>query len=111
MEAALKDEPPIPFRVPPGIHQVLINAHTGTRALSVSKDTIWEAFVEGTEPTDSNAYILDDTGMKNAPDLGPMPEETGADITDNGYGSGYGYAPPAPPTPADNAVTGTGGFY
>jgi penicillin-binding protein 1A len=106
MMEALKDEPPTPFRVPPGIHQVLINAHTGTRAYTMDKDTIWEAFLDGTEPSDSNAYILDDAGMKNAPELGPMPEETGADVTDGGYD-----IPPPPQTPAESAVTGTGGFY
>lgn len=52
MQKALKDVPPVPFRVPEGIRLVEVNAATGTRAGEDDKKTILEAFVEGTEPTD-----------------------------------------------------------
>jgi len=52
MEEALKDVPPVPFRVPPGIRLVEINEDTGARAKPGDSKDILEAFVEGTEPSD-----------------------------------------------------------
>lgn len=49
---ALEGVPPTPFRVPEGIRLVQINAATGTRARIGDKNTIYEAFVAGTEPGD-----------------------------------------------------------
>lgn len=66
METALKDEPAIPFRVPPGIRQVKVNAETGTRARPGDSRTIWEAFIAGTEPTD-DITVLDETGINIMP--------------------------------------------
>ena len=86
MEEALKDTPPEPFRVPPGIRQVLINAETGTRTKPGDDRVIWESFLPGTEPTDE-IYILDGKGIS------VMPTIPGTDI-DSGA-----------------AVTGTGGLY
>jgi penicillin-binding protein 1A len=51
MQAALKDVPPVPFRVPEGIRLVQVNAQTGARAKPGDEKTILEAFVEGTEPS------------------------------------------------------------
>jgi len=62
MEGALKDAPIIPFRIPPGVRQVQINADTGARARPGDSRVIWEAFVSGTEPTE-NIYILDGNGI------------------------------------------------
>lgn len=62
MEDALKDQPATPFRIPPGIRQVQINAESGARARPGDKKTIWEAFLAGTEPTDK-IYILDGNGI------------------------------------------------
>lgn len=53
MEKALKDVPPVPFRVPPGIRLVQINPTTGTRSQPGDEKSILEAFIEGTEPGDS----------------------------------------------------------
>ncbi len=50
MQQALKDVPPVPFRVPEGIRLVQVNAQTGTRAKPGDEKTILEAFLEGTEP-------------------------------------------------------------
>lgn len=58
MKEALKDTPPTPFRVPPGIKNVRINADTGRTAMPGDKHVIWEAFVTGTEPNLDN-YVLD----------------------------------------------------
>lgn len=52
MEKALKDTPPVPFRVPEGIKLVQVNAKTGTRAQGGDEKTILESFIAGTEPGD-----------------------------------------------------------
>lgn len=58
MKEALKDTPPMPFRVPPGIKNVRVNAKTGRLAQAGDSNVIWEAFVAGTEPNSDN-YVLD----------------------------------------------------
>ena len=68
MEKALEGKPPTPFRVPPGIRHVRINAETGARAKPGDENVIWEAFVTGTEPTDK-IYILDGKGISLMPSL------------------------------------------
>jgi membrane carboxypeptidase/penicillin-binding protein len=45
----IKDQPAIPFRVPPGIRLVRVNAQTGLPARAGERDAIWEAFKPGTE--------------------------------------------------------------
>ncbi len=68
MADALKDQEPTPFRVPPGVRQVQINAETGARAKAGDKNVIWEAFITGTEPTDKT-YILDGHGISLMPGM------------------------------------------
>lgn len=55
MKEALKDQPDVPFRVPPGIKLISINAKTGLRARGGG--TILEAFKPGTAPPDSYSVI------------------------------------------------------
>src|SRR5690606_30312420 len=50
MAEALKDVPPVPFRVPEGIRLVLIDPATGTRAGPMTEKPLLEAFIAGTEP-------------------------------------------------------------
>jgi len=50
MEQALKDSPPIPFRVPPGVRLVRVNPANGQLAAPGEETAIWEAFKPGTEP-------------------------------------------------------------
>ncbi|MET7243927.1 penicillin-binding protein 1A [Methylobacterium sp. EM32] len=52
LKAALKDKPPTPFRVPPGIKLIRVNAASGTRA-GGSDGGLLEAFKPGTAPPDS----------------------------------------------------------
>ena len=87
MEEALKDEPIVPFRTPPGIRNVQINAETGVRAQPGDDKVIWEAFVVGTEPTDE-MYILDGRGINLMPSVGTLPG-----------------------TEDEQPITGTGGLY
>lgn len=49
-EQALKDVPPVPFRVPEGIRLVLIDPQSGTRAKPYTEKPVLEAFIAGTEP-------------------------------------------------------------
>jgi penicillin-binding protein 1A len=83
MQMALKDKPPTPFRVPPGIKLVRVAHGSGMRAGSgEGGGAILEAFKPGTGPPDSYAVM--------------------------GYGGGGGGVS----AEADRAVTvGTGGLY
>jgi penicillin-binding protein 1A len=51
MEAALKDQPATPFRVPPGVRLVRVDADSGRLARPGSSTAILEAYLPGTEPT------------------------------------------------------------
>lgn len=67
-EEAMADVPPVPFRVPEGIRQVQINADTGTRAMPGDTNTIWEAFVAGTEPGEA-PVMFDGSGLTTVEDM------------------------------------------
>ncbi|HEY5225687.1 MAG TPA: penicillin-binding protein 1A [Methylovirgula sp.] len=54
MKMALKDKPDTPFRVPPGMKLISVDAKTGVRA--TGSGTILEAFKPGTQPPDSYYY-------------------------------------------------------
>lgn len=119
MADALKDAPVIPFRVPPGVRQVQINADTGARARAGDRNVLWEAFVSGTEPTDT-IYILDGNGISIMNDYRrdiPIPDGIDTELmSDEDILSPY-LAPapsarPSVPQPAPAPVmTGTGGLY
>jgi penicillin-binding protein 1A len=106
MAEALKDTPPMPFRIPPGIRNIQINADTGIRAQPGDKHVIWESFVTGTEPTEQ-MYILDSRGISPMQTMGPASND----------GSPYAPTSTMPPdeapvfTPPEEATTGTGGLY
>jgi penicillin-binding protein 1A len=51
MTEALADQPPTPFRVPPGVRLVRVDAETGLLPGPGSGTVILEAFLPGTEPT------------------------------------------------------------
>ncbi|MDR3372096.1 MAG: penicillin-binding protein 1A [Ancalomicrobiaceae bacterium] len=50
---ALKGQPPVPFRVPPGVKLVAVSHATGLKASPGDSDTIMEAFKPGTAPPDN----------------------------------------------------------
>ena len=52
MKEALKGKPAVPFRVPPGIKLVRVDAKTGVRAGPETRKAILEAFKPGTAPPD-----------------------------------------------------------
>lgn len=51
MEAALADAPATPFRTPPGVRLVRVDAETGLLPGNATQAVIAEAFLPGTEPT------------------------------------------------------------
>jgi penicillin-binding protein 1A len=123
MGAALKDTPPTPFRIPPGIELVRINAETGQLAQAGDKKIIYEAFKPGTEPTGEGPTMAGGTAI-NGDDEDAASMAPAAATTDDGSAAPTavdttgGRAPAATPaTPATSTKprstpsTGTGGLY
>lgn len=136
MKQALGDTPIMPFRIPPGVKLVRINADTGRTAMPGDAHMIWEAFVPGTEPNVDD-YVLDTgvvTGMGESYTPygteggeaypGGTPADPNAAVqtypagnTSDPFtsfshpGSSTASPPPAPAAPADPSLSGTGGIY
>lgn len=62
MEKALANKPAIPFRTPPGVQLVRIDADTGMRANASTKRVIQEAFKAGTAPVSTSGAVFIDGG-------------------------------------------------
>lgn len=83
MARALEDKPPLPFRIPPGVRLVSIDARTGQLPTFESEEIILEAFRPGTEPgmvfSQDDTFNLSGTGSDifNTPDLPVLDPETG----------------------------------
>ena len=79
MTEALADQPAIPFRVPPGIRLVRVDATTGQRASASAGKVILEAFKPGTEPT-GRSVVIEGVGTSDdgqAVSGGSAPSESG----------------------------------
>jgi penicillin-binding protein 1A len=76
---ALKDIPDTPFRVPPGIKLISVDAHSGMR--SSGAGSILEAFKPGTAPPDS--YAVGDGSGGGTP-------VSGGGASEKSVGSGTG---------------------
>ena len=74
MAEALEDTPAVPFRIPPGIRLVRVDAKTGRPASAGGGPTIFEAFKPGTTPTVSIDTYRDDYGATSSsvPAAGPL---------------------------------------
>ncbi len=57
MAAALKDKPSIPFRIPPNIHLVRVDARTGQLAGNGTSNVILEAFKPGSVPSGESQVL------------------------------------------------------
>ncbi|MBI3709153.1 MAG: penicillin-binding protein 1A [Proteobacteria bacterium] len=75
MGEALKEQPVIPFRVPPGIRLVRVNPTNGQLARPGERDAIWEAFKPGTENVASRQIL--DAGAAATPANSVPASETG----------------------------------
>jgi penicillin-binding protein 1A len=73
-KAALADKPAMPFRVPPGIKLIRVDAKTGQRAGPGTQSAILEAFKPGTAPPDNNTLV----GMGDSGTTGVSPEADSA---------------------------------
>ncbi|BCX18126.1 MAG: penicillin-binding protein 1A [Geminicoccaceae bacterium] len=78
MKGALDGTPPVPFRTPPGIHLVQVDAATGRRPGPDTKVVVSEAFLPGTEPpAGAPAPIAPSSDLPTAgpvlPNGGPSP--------------------------------------
>ena len=86
LKVALADKPPIPFRVPPGIKLIRVDAKTGMRAGPGDTKVILEAFKPGTAPPDNYSVI----GSDGAPGAGAQAVSPDADrAVRNGTGGLY----------------------
>jgi penicillin-binding protein 1A len=119
MTGALADEPATPFRVPPGVRLVRVDATTGLLPGPGTGTVILEAFLPGTEPTLANpagggtaaiaqeVYLEqrsgDNGGNGSLPPLGPG--------TAPGPAQGFPAALPQPQRTAPAASPNTGGLY
>ncbi|WP_426857871.1 penicillin-binding protein 1A [Terasakiella sp. 4MB5A] len=57
MQEALADKPATPFRLPDGVRMIRVNARTGQDAKIGDQNVIWEAFKQGTSPSQSNRVL------------------------------------------------------
>ena len=62
MAAALKDKPPVPFRIPPGIRLVRVDSRTGEPVRNADRNVIFEAFKPGSEPSVASGRVLEGFG-------------------------------------------------
>ena len=115
MGAALTGVPNTPFRIPPGIRMVRVNAATGQPAKPGDKPVIYEAFKPGTEPTGDEPVPV--IGAVTDPD-----SEAPGDAPSVSVAGGSPAAPGTPGVPATSApqprppagsapAGGTGGLY
>jgi len=114
----LQDRPATPFRVPPGLQQMRIDAATGLPAGEFTKDAIWEAFVPGTEPDEYSRPVLDGSSGEVGqvvPDAtssfnpeGSEPDAVGVDGAPLPMGNSL---PPPPPASTTTGSPAGGGLY
>jgi penicillin-binding protein 1A len=123
MAAALKNRPPVPFRIPPGILLVRVDHASGELPYPGDPNVILEAFKPGTEPTAEASQATDDAmslqRIEDDEDAASLAPPTPG--TDQGYGPPTAElrdedeAPPVPvqvlPMPRTAPGTGTGGLY
>mgnify|MGYP006271861061 CR=1 FL=1 len=112
MEAALKDEPGLPFRIPSGVRLVQIDARTGELPGPGTDTVIYEAFRPGNEPgvafsEDDDFSIFGSSRNRAAPGnatpsgeaaRGPDAAETDSRFQDRRLGGGVAGAPQPPET-------------
>ena len=112
MMEALKDKPPTPFRVPPGVRLVRVDARSGKPAMPGDAKAIYEAFKGGDRMPGEEEEVLEggsvDAGFSFAPYLNA---EEGAGPSGELIQPGAPGTPGAPPAaPAGPAPT-AGGLY
>jgi len=69
MAEALKGQPAVPFRIPPDIRLVRVNAASGQLARAGDREVILEAFKPGTQPT-GRSEVVEGIGGDDGPTTG-----------------------------------------
>jgi len=122
MAAALADQPAIPFRIPPGVRLVRVNAQTGNPAEPGDRIVILDAFKPGTEPFGPR-LVLDGSAPVIADEPIPVEEATGAEPYLRPPGSSPELTVPQSPRPPstspsalpallpDSTPSASGGLY
>lgn len=100
MVEALKDKAPTPFRIPPGVRLVRVNAATGQPAMPGDPKAIWEAFKSGDELPQEDE-VLEGEGAEGF---------TFTPLEAEGATPAAGPAPPPLPPPGGSAPM-PGGLY
>jgi penicillin-binding protein 1A len=77
MKEALKDAPPTPFRVAPGIEEVPIDWKSGNPVAAGTPGAILEAFKAGTAPGEANAPAPDEPGTASNSATATPPSSVG----------------------------------
>lgn len=102
MAYALKDKPATPFRIPPGVRLVRVNAGTGKPAMPGDSKVILEAFKDGDRLPEDDEQVLDG-GDADGFSFSPLPAEDGGEPAN-------GLVAPATAAPV-NAAPVPGGLY
>ncbi|OAN53945.1 penicillin-binding protein [Paramagnetospirillum marisnigri] len=115
MTEALKGKPPTPFRVPPGVRLVRVNATTGKPAMPGDPKTIYEAFKGDDRMPGDEEEVLEgggtlDGGFSFAPYLGTEEGAASAVSPQGGVPAGAG-GQPMPPPAAVGPAPSAGGLY
>ena len=84
MSRALRDAPATPFRIPPSVNLVRVNAQTGKLAKAGDGSVILEAFKVGTEPAPGSAQAVIGRG-----EIAPKSESTENSSIGSGTGGLY----------------------
>jgi penicillin-binding protein 1A len=117
---AIKDRPAVPFRVPPGLRMVRVDAATEALAPPSDKNAIWESFIPGTEPVEGQVRpVLDGSVTGSASTSSGVSVFMGAPAAETApASSGAVSLAPAQPVPMEPAAPvtppatmGTGGLY
>jgi len=111
MTYALKDQPPTPFRVPPGVRLVRVNAGTGKPAMPGDPKAILEAFKSTDRMPDEEEQVLDG-GDSEGFSFAPLSEDAAGSAGAAAHGfvaPADGSAPPAPAAPVTAPMPG--GLY
>jgi penicillin-binding protein 1A len=112
-KTALADQPPVPFRAPPGIHLVRVNKKTGLPASPGDPSAIMEAFKPIQDPTGGGGVVEEGDDQAVAADGYDQPAQAGPPGLMPGQMAPAAPPPGAYPAPGnDRALTsGTGGLY
>jgi penicillin-binding protein 1A len=94
MEKALANTPDLPFRVPPGVQLMRVDADTGRSPEMPDSRVILEAFLTGTDPESSQLTVLGSDSV--------MPLEDGSELPPGMMQQIYGSRPLGPPGPYDH---------